>query len=396
MIRTLTFSTLYPNAAQPQHGIFVETRLRKLLETGEVESRVVAPAPWFPSWASALSPGYAHYAAIPARETRMGIDIVHPRFLVVPKIGMALSPFTLAMSAMRAIREEQRTGYDFDLIDAHYFYPDGVAAAIVAKRLGKPLVITARGSDINEIARFNLQRRLILWAADEAAGIVTVCQALKDELLQIAGPHRPIPEAKIRVLRNGVDLERFRPIDPASARQRLGIRGPAIISVGHLIPRKGHDLVIRALAELPGLDLLVVGRGPEEEALRRLAQGLGLADRVRFCGAVAQEELHVYYSATDILVLASDREGWPNVLLEAMACGTPVAATNVWGSPEVVRTAEAGRLIPQRTAGAIADTVRQLHAALPARTATRTYAEGFNWDSTSRGQISLFSAILGR
>ncbi len=395
MIRILTFSTLYPNAAQPQHGIFVETRLRKLLESGKVEAKVVAPCPWFPAWAKFAS-SYAHYADIPQRETRMGIDIVHPRYLVVPKIGMTLSPFTLAATATRALRQAQRDGFDFDLIDAHYFYPDGVAAAIVAERLGKPFVVTARGSDLNEIAKFAIPRRLILWAADRADGIVTVCQALKDELLRLAGPHRPVSESKVRVLRNGVDLERFRPIDPTSAKQRLGVKHPTLISVGHLIPRKGHDLIIRALVELPDLHLMIVGRGPEDEALRTLAHQLGVGDRVRFCGAVAQEELHVYYSAAEMLVLASDREGWPNVLLEAMACGAPVAATNVWGSPEVVRTKAAGLLIPERTPGSIAATIRQLRADLPSRASTRAYAEEFSWDATTDGQISLFSQVLNR
>jgi len=150
------------------------------------------------------------------------------------------------------------------------------------------------------------------------------------------------------------------------------------------------------LPDLPGLDLMIVGRGPEEQALRRLAEQLGVAGRVRFCGGVAQEDLHRYYSAAEILVLASDREGWPNVLLEAMACGTPVAATNVWGSPEVVREPAAGRLIPERTPTAIAETVRALAAAAPDRGATRRYAEQFNWESTTQGQISLFSSILGR
>lgn len=395
MIRILTFSTLYPNAAQPQHGIFVETRLRKLLESGKVEAKVVAPCPWFPAWATFAS-SYAHYADIPLRETRMGIDIVHPRYLVVPKVGMTLSPFTLAATATRALRQAQRDGFDFDLIDAHYFYPDGVAAAIVAERLGKPFVVTARGSDLNEIAKFAIPRRLILWAADRADGIVTVCQALKDELLRLAGPFRPIPDEKIRVLRNGVDLERFRPIDPAVAKQRLGVSHPTLVSVGHLIPRKGHDLIIRALVELPDLHLMIVGRGPEDEALHALARQLGVAERVRFCGAVAQEELHVYYGAAEMLVLASDREGWPNVLLEAMACGAPVAATNVWGSPEVVRTKAAGLLIPERTPRSIAATIRQLRADLPSRAATRAYAEEFSWDATTDGQISLFSQVLSR
>ncbi|MCC6469812.1 MAG: glycosyltransferase family 4 protein [Alphaproteobacteria bacterium] len=398
-MRILTFSTLYPNAVFPHHGIFVETRLRKLVETGRVEARVVAPSPWFPGGLPDWAPfhgAYAPYACIPAHETRHGLDIVHPRYLLIPKVGMTLAPFALAATAERAMRAAQRAGFDFDLIDAHYFYPDGVAAAIVARRLQKPLTITARGSDITEIALFPLQRRLIYWAAGQAAGVITVCQALKDEMLRQAEATGGLAPEKVHVLRNGVDLERFRPADPAEAQARLGVEGPVLLSVGHLIPRKGHDLVIRALADLDGFTLLIVGLGPERANLERLAASLGVAQRVRFCGAVDQAELRIYYSAATMLVLASDREGWPNVLLESMACGTPVVATRVWGSPEVVGAPAAGILVPQRDAPSIAGAIRALHQALPDRVSTRAYAEKFSWDATSEGQIALFSRILGR
>jgi glycosyltransferase involved in cell wall biosynthesis len=395
MLRILTFSTLYPNAVFPQHGIFVETRLRKLVQSGQVEARVVAPSPWFPAWAP-FPAAYVPFARIPTRETRAGLDVEHARYLLVPKFGMTFAPFALAATAERAMRRILRGGFDFDLIDAHYFYPDGVAAAIAARRLGKPLTITARGSDITEIAMYGLQRRMIYWAARQASGVITVCEALKDEMLRQAGPDGGLPADKIRVLRNGVDLERFRPVDPAEARARLGIRGPALLSVGHLIPRKGHDLIIQALVGLDRFDLLIVGQGPERDRLERLAASLGLSARVRFCGAVDQEELRFHYSAASMLVLASDREGWPNVLLESMACGTPVVATRVWGSPEVVRAPEAGLLVQERTPRAIADAVRALDAAMPPRTATRAYAEQFSWDATTAGQIELFGSILGR
>lgn len=395
MLRVLTFSTLYPNAAFPQHGIFVETRLRKLVASGRVEARVVAPSPWFPAW-SPFPSAYTPYARIPARETRQGLEIVHPRYLQIPRFGMTLAAFTLAGAAERAMRRVQREGFDFDLIDAHYFYPDGVAAAIAARRLGKPLTITARGSDITEIGLYPLQRRLIYWAARQAQGIVTVCEALKDEMLRQAQATGGLPADKICVLRNGVDLDRFRPVEPGKARASLGVAGPMLLSVGHLIPRKGHDFVIRALAELPGYGLVIVGNGPERAKLQHLAAELGVAARTRFQAAVGQEELCQYYSAADMLILASDREGWPNVLLEAMACGTPVIATKVWGSPEVVRAPEAGLLVERREGPAIAAAVRALAAAMPARRDTRAYAERFSWDATTEGQIELFDAILGR
>jgi len=158
--------------------------------------------------------------------------------------------------------------------------------------------------------------------------------------------------------------------------------------------RKGHDLIIEALRALPEHTLLIAGDGPERAALEQAAAHHGVTSRVRFLGLVPHDDLPALYGAADALVLASDREGWPNVLLESMACGTPVVATNVWGNPEVVREPAAGQLIPARTSAAIAEGVKKLFAAMPARTETRAYAEGFDWGPTTDGQLRLFDSII--
>jgi len=103
-MKILTFSTLYPNAARPRHGIFVETQLRQQLKTGQVESMVVAPVPWFPS-RNPLFGEYALHASAPREEQRHGIQVLHPRYLVLPKIGMTLAPYLLAQSVNRSSSE---------------------------------------------------------------------------------------------------------------------------------------------------------------------------------------------------------------------------------------------------------------------------------------------------
>ncbi|MGZ9083182.1 MAG: glycosyltransferase, partial [Rhodoplanes sp.] len=178
------------------------------------------------------------------------------------------------------------------------------------------------------------------------------------------------------------------------ARSALAVNGPVLASVGGLIERKGHDLVIRALEHLPKVTLLIAGQGPERAALARLAAAIGVENRVRFLGSIPHERLSEIYSAADALVLASSREGWPNVLLESMACGTPVIASNVWGAPEIIKAPEAGVLLHDRTAGAIASAARALLAAPPPQEATRAYAERFSWQETTEGQVDLFSRIL--
>lgn len=389
-MKILTFTSLYPNTVKPNHGIFVETRLRHLVGSGAVESRVVAPVPWFP-FAGKRFGAYGDFARVPAAETRFGLDVRHPRYAVIPKIGMNAAPMLMARAARGEIGRMIDMGYDFDLIDAHYFYPDGVAAVKLGQYFNKPVVITARGSDISLIPQFAGPRRMIQWAAANAAAMITVCDALKGELVELGAD-----AAKVTPLRNGVDLQRFQPGDRAALRDELAIEGFTLLSVGHLVELKGHDLVIGALALLPGVSLMIAGSGIERQRLEALALALGVRERVRFLGAVPQAELPRYYGAADALVLASSREGWANVLLESMACGTPVVATRVWGTPEVVASADAGVLMAERSRQGVADAVNALRLAYPAHAATRRYAEQFSWDATTEGQITLFGGLLGR
>ena len=386
-LKIVTYTTLFPNSEQPTHGVFVENRLRNLVETGAVNARVVAPVPWFPSSAPIFG-RYATVAKIVPRETRFNLPIEHPKYLILPKIGMTLVPSWLVSASFPVLKRLQAED-DFDLIDAHYFYPDGVAAAELGRRLNKPVVITARGTDVNYIPRYPKPRRMIIAAAQAAAGIIAVSQAIKDAIVDLG-----IPAGKVVVLRNGVDLELFHPEGRSEARKSLNLQGRVLLSVGHLIERKGHNFPIEAMPALPGFTLVIAGAGPERNRLEALVKKLGVQDRVRFLGSVSHHELQKVYAAADALVLASSREGWPNVLLESMACGTPVVATPIWGNPEVVSQPAAGVLMKARTAEAVAEGVVRLFGNLPDRAATRRYAEGYSWDDTSQGQVRLFRDII--
>ena len=388
-MKLLTFSTLFPNQEQPNHGIFVETRLKYLVASGKVSARVVAPVPWFPSAAKRFGT-YAGYARVPRREQRHGLEITHPRYLSLPKIGMSVAPLLLAQSTKREIGRILDEGYDFDLIDAHYYFPDGVAAVMLGKHFNKPVVVTARGSDINLLPQFTLPRRMILWAARNAHGSITVCQALKDEMARLG-----VAPGSVTVLRNGVDLQRFGLLERDAIRAELGLQRFTLLSVGLLAELKGHALIIEALPQMPDVDLMIAGQGPDRARLEAQARELGLADRVTFLGSVPQPELKRYYNAADALVLASSREGWANVLLESMACGTPVVASDVGGSGELVTEPAAGVLMRERSVRGLVEAVHALRAGAPARSATRSFAERFSWDATTDGQLALFDRILG-
>jgi teichuronic acid biosynthesis glycosyltransferase TuaC len=389
-MRILTFTTLYPSALQPQHGIFVETRLRNLVASGAVDARVVAPCPWFP-FASARFGRYALFAGIPRKETRHGLHIEHPRYPMLPKIGMSAAPLGLFAAVLPLLRRQIVDGLDFDLIDAHYFYPDGPAAVLLGLALGRPAVVTARGSDLNIIARHVIPRQWIRWAAHHADGLVAVSSGLRQRLVELG-----IAAERVQILRNGVDLALFHPQDRVAARQTLGFIRPTVLAVGNLVALKRHNLMVEALAQLPEVELVIVGEGAERSAIENLARKHGVADRVRLPGRVPQDRLPEFYSAADLLVLVSTHEGWPNVLLESMACGTPVVVSDIAGITDIVASADAGRIVADVTPRRLATAIRGLLAAPLSPAATRAYAEQFDWRSTTDGQIALFREVLDR
>jgi teichuronic acid biosynthesis glycosyltransferase TuaC len=390
-IRLLTFSSLFPHEARPNHGIFVENRLRHLLAGGEASSVVLAPVPWFPSGSPRFG-DRAVNARAPRMETRHGIPVLHPRYPVIPKVGMSFAPWLLYRAMIPHVDRLLAAGHRFEAIDAHYVYPDGVAASWLGRRFGLPVVITARGTDVNLIPRYAVPRRLIQGAIRDAAALIAVSASLKQALVELGAP-----DAKVTVLRNGVETSLFRPpADRPAARAALGLSGPTLISVGGLIERKGHHRTIEAMRQLPGFTLLIVGEGPERARLSALIARYGLGGRVRLLGPRPHADLPALYGAADASVLASSREGWANVLLESMACGTPVIAADIWGNPEVVRAPEAGVIYRPNSPDGVAEGVRRLFAALPDRPATRVYAESFSWDETTAGQLAVFRRVIGR
>lgn len=332
-MKILAISSLFPNKIQPRHGIFIEHRLRNLVASYAIDLKVLAPVPWFPI-NNDLFKTYSIYNEVPRSDRRYGMDILYPRYVVIPKIGMSFTPFLYALSLIKPITQLIKQGYDFDVIDGYYLYPDGVAAVMLGKYFNKPVVITALGSDVNRLTKYSIPRKLIKWSAERASAITTVSNALKSELVTLG-----VKEDKIRAILHGVDLDLFQlPKDKNTLRKQLGINRRTLLSVGNLIKLKGHDLIIQSMLDQPDIDLLIAGHGEEEHRLKSLVKKLKIEDRVQFLGLVKQEDLCSYYGAVDALVLASESEGIANVLLESMACGTPVIASNVGGLPEVVTT----------------------------------------------------------
>lgn len=386
----LTITTLFPNQKEPKHGIFISTRLRYLLERKpDVKATVIAPVPWFP-FSHSIFGEYARYAGVSYHEVINGVDVYHPKYLVIPKFGMYLTPKFLYRAINRVVNKLNRQQH-FDVIDGHYFFPDGVAISKVAEKHGLPFTCTARGTDINLIPEQPRAKEMIRQVFDKASHLMAVCQALSDEMIRIGAP-----EDKVTTLRNGVDLALFSPSDNAEQvqlKQELGIHGKLVVSVGWLVERKGHHLIIEALTHISEATLAIIGSGPDDVKLKKLAEKLNVGERVKFIGSQTQQQINHWFKAADTAVLASSREGWANVLLEAMASGAPVVATKVWGTPEVVASEEVGVLV-ERDVKSIANGIQHMLSKNVVRADVRKYAEKFNWDSTSDGQYSIFREII--
>jgi teichuronic acid biosynthesis glycosyltransferase TuaC len=353
----LTFTTLWPNHEQPNFGVFVKHRAVALAGQPGVRMRVVAPVPYFPK---SLSFGFvpAHWrrmARLAEREMIAGLETFHPRYFNPPKVGMRFYGRWMARGALELVKRlhaEAPIDLPLDLIDAHYVYPDGDAAVRLGEALRVPVCVTARGTDINLFAQMPAIRPLIRRTLQRAQGIVAVSAALKERMVELG-----IKPEKIAVIRNGIDRDVFQPRERLAARNKLGLAAEAkiIVSVAALVPLKGVDRLIEAMQFVvqtqPQARLYVIGEGPERAALTVRIAALSLQDKVFLPGARPQCELADWYAAADLFCLASQREGCPNVVIEALACGTPVVATDVGGIGELVGD-DCGRLVPQAEADA--------------------------------------------
>ncbi|MDB5683785.1 MAG: glycoside hydrolase [Sphingomonas bacterium] len=382
MLRILTLSSLFPDAGRPTFGVFVERQTLGLAAHPDVELRVAAPI-GVGAGPLGLHPRYRPMRALPAREKWKGLTVYRPRFPVVPLIGGRFTPALMARAILPLLRDIHAE-WPFDVIDAEFFYPDGPAAARIAGALGLPFSIKARGSDIHHWAEQAGCRFEIVSAARQADGLLAVSAALREDMVALGAPRD-----RISVHYTGVDLDRFRPVDRAGAKAALGVRGPLLLSVGYLIDRKGQQIAVAAMRDLPGATLLIVGQGPARAALEQQIAALGLGDRVRLLGALPHEALPPLFAAADVMVLPSAAEGLANVWVEALASGTPVVTSDVGGAREVIDRAAAGRLVA-RDPAAVAAAIGEILADPPLQHVVRATAERFTW---ARNTQSLYDHL---
>lgn len=390
-LRVLSISTLFPNPVRPNFGIFVGLQMKAFAARAQTELVMLNPI-GMPPWPLNRREPYASYAAIPAVSQFGSIHVRHPRFTTVPKFGVDSNPARIVAALLPLARQLHREN-PFDVVDAQFFFPDGPAAAAVARDLGVPFSIKARGSDIHYWGERPKAREQMLASASQAGGMLVVSNALKKDMIALG-----MPGDRITVHYTGLDHDRFRPKDRQAARAASPLLpqagGPLLMTVGALIPIKGQDLAIGALAQ-PGLEqahLAIIGSGADEARLRALVDTSGLANRVHFLGQVPHDQIPALLASADAMVLPSEREGLANAWIEALACGTPLVIPDIGGAREVVNAPAAGR-IADRSAAAIAAAIVDLMQAPPLQADTAACAARFSWERNGETLEAHYRAI---
>lgn len=381
-MKILSFTTVYPNAAQPGAGVFVRERLRHAAMLADV--RVVAPVPWFP-FGHRITPQTR--PRLSSRIESGEMEVLHPRFFSVPGLFKALDGLFLFLSSVAAIRRLKREGFDFDLIDAHFAYPDGLAAVLLGLMFRRPVVVTLRGTEVPLSSRL-LRRLQIRFVLKRAARIVAVSRSLEDLARRLGAEVE-----KVVLIPNGVDGETFRPIPREEARRALGLAAEAkiVVSAGGLCRRKGHYRLVEiwplVRREIPTAMLLIVGgptaEGNETEMLTRMIREGGHESAVRLVGPKPHEEMPVWLSAADLFALATTNEGSCNAIREALACGTPVVTTPVGDNADVVCEPACGVLVQPDETCALARAVIEGLTRVWDRERVRSSVASESWDGVA-------------
>lgn len=367
-VKVLILTNLFPSPWLPHRAPFNRQQFTRLAALHDVE---VIAGVGFRDWLRGRR-------GDPALE---GIDVDYVVSWYLPVVLRRLHPVFWLASLLLQRGLRLRTS-SYDCILASWAHPDGVGAAWVSRWLGVPLVVKVHGNDINVAAADPARGRQVSKAFRQCRRVVAVSRAL-------AAKCRALGAERVDVVYNGVDTTLFAP-SAADERGQRDPQAPVILFVGNLLASKGCFDLLEAMPMLldrvPGARLVFAGSGTDRPRLGRRAASLAIASSVTFAGTIDHAGLAPLMRAASVVCLPSHSEGVPNVLLEAMACGTPVVATRVGGIPEVVPP-HAGILVEPRHPAALADALGETLARGWDHAAIAAHGAGFRW-STSIEQLS--------
>jgi glycosyltransferase involved in cell wall biosynthesis len=382
----------FPSALEPWRGPYNRRQIECLAKLCRVTA--IDPMPWprllrnRRAWALAARPD----------NVLEGMMIHHPVFWYLPVLGRGSLWRGVASAAERALKREPEVRWD--VILATFAYPHGLAAKRLAERLGVPYLIKARGTDLHSLSASGARHNLTAEAVRGAAGIVAVSRNLADIALQLGAK----PDG-VHVLTNGIDANSFQVLDRAGARRELGLSEGVkyVLFVGNLLPVKGIDVLMEAFVAMrarnPSLfaqtQLLIAGDGPKQGwVVRRMAEE-GLGGSVKLLGHVGREKVARLMNAADVLALPSRNEGCPNVVLEALCCGTPVVAARVGAVPDLLDES-CGSIAPPEDSTKYSLAMEQALTKQWDRAALRRRVEGMTWEANAQALHGiLVQAVAG-
>jgi len=380
-MRLLICGSNYPYPTEPNKGIFMHRKIRALAEMSALA--VVVPVPYFPN--GIPSARYGHFARIPREAVLDGVTVHYPRVLVTPKIGRSLYGVSYAAGLygpMARLVKELRP----QALLAFWAYPDGFATVLLSKMFKLPVFVSAMGCDVNALDRHLGKRRMVTWTFRQCTGAMAVSRAL-GKAIEALG----VEPTKVRVVPNGLDDAFLVQPREGTDRDALQRKGKTVLYCGWLSPEKDPLYLLEAarllFATRPDVRLKFIGEGVLRSRIAKRAAAWNIADRVTLVGEVRHDQIAEHMRQADVLCLPSLREGHPNVLLEALACGLPIVATDVGGVPEIITDETRGILVPLGRPDALA---QALDAALSKqwdRESLRQAVRGRSWDDVAREML---------
>ncbi len=354
-LRVLALTKIFPNPRQPLGAAFNRQQFAALARRADLQ--VVVPVQWFPGAARFGDRTEAgKLARVPAYDWVDGMFVRYPRVFHVPRVDYPAAAGLYLASLFPLVRRLCR---DVDVVLGSFIYPDGIAAAWMARLLGLPSVVYALGSDVNVVPDIAGVPAQLRWTLPRVNRVVAVSRDLAARTVALGAP-----ADKVVVIPNGVDRTIFFPQDRATARRELGLPedGRLVLFVGRLEPIKGIDELLPAFTKLAAADptvrLALIGDGALRARCDRAAADL--PGRILVPGGRPLPEVARWLAAADLLVLPSWNEGTPNVILEALAAGRPVVASRTGGIPDLITAPELGTLSPPRDATALAVALREV------------------------------------
>ena len=385
-MKILFISETFPDAAHPATGTYNFALCRELARANEV--RVIAPRSWID-----VVRGKRSHASEDVRSA--GIEIAYPTRWYTPSFAQGYYGGQMWWSMRPALNRLTRN-WKPDAVLSYWAHPDGECGLRAGLRFNAPSAVIVGGSDVLLLPKDPVRGHCVRRVLSESDTVITVSDGLRESCLELG-----IPSDRVRTIRQGIDPHSFHPGNQAEARARLGLSLASgekmAVWVGRMVGLKRVDLLIRACRLLresgQRVKFCLLGDGPCRTEWQQLAVAEGVADQIHFLGAVGHDRLADWYRAADVAVLCSSSEGLPNVLREAVACGTPFVSSDV-GSIREIAEPPFSELVPcsdaEALARGIATVLNGSHAQAAKLFIPRT------WTETAHDTHALFEELIER